>query len=379
MTVGAGMEGTSRAIQMIIGAFSELSRVGGIQQVSRHSGATLWELAGERGERCELLGLNDPKGEGWFAVGPGRYPFRGFARNKLGLVAHLLMRARQTSLVVAGHVHLGPAVVWPAMLHPGMRWWVMAHGFEVWEPLRWYRRAALRRASGILAVSCHTAEAVERAQGIARERIFLLPLAIDPSFGAASSAPVRWPAPAGSLSLLTVARLSTADPGKGIDNVIRVLPQLLRSFPNLYHVIVGGGDAQPAYEELTADCGVRERVFFCGELPVGSLRGYYDAADIFVMPSRQEGFGIVYLEAMAAGKPIVAAASGGSTEVVDDGQTGFLVDYADAAALANRLLRLLADADLRRRMGEEGRRKVVKEHQYEFFRDRLKAYLRAKA
>lgn len=360
---------------MIIGVFSELSRVGGIQQVSRHAGATLWELAGERGQRCELVGLNDPEGAGSFSVGRQSYPFRGFGRNKPALLAYLMGKAPKISLAVAGHVNLGPILLGCKWLNPRMRWWVFAHGIEVWDPMAWYRRVALRRASGILAVSRHTAEAVEQVQGAAREKIFILPLALDPGFCAAGAAAVRWPAPEGSVALLTVARLSASEPGKGVDVVIRALPQLVRSFPDLYYVVVGGGDAMPALRELAEGTGVGDRVSFCGERPVGSLRGYYDAADIFVMPSRQEGFGIVYLEAMAVGKPVVAGACGGAMEVVGDGETGFLVDSADVQALAQRLALLLADKDLRRRMGEAGRRKVEEAHRFEQFRDRLKACL----
>jgi phosphatidyl-myo-inositol dimannoside synthase len=357
---------------MLLGVFSELSRVGGIQQVSRHAGATLWELAAERGESCELAGLNDPAGAGSFTVGERSYPFRGFARNKPALLAYLIGKAPKTSLAVAGHVNLGPVLLGCKMLNRRMRWWVFAHGIEVWEPLAWYRRVALRRASGILAVSRHTADAVERVQGAAGGKIFVLPLALDPGFCAQNGSAVRWPAPEGSLALLTVGRLSTAEPGKGVDLVIRALPRLVRSFPNLYYVVVGGGDAQPVLRRLAEEAGVGDRLFFCGERPIGSLRGYYGAADIFVMPSRQEGFGIVYLEAMAVGKPVVAAACGGATDVVCEGENGFLVDVGDADALVDRLARLLADKDLRRRMGDAGRRKVDEAHHFEQFRDRLK-------
>jgi phosphatidylinositol alpha-1,6-mannosyltransferase len=183
------------------------------------------------------------------------------------------------------------------------------------------------------------------------------------------------PVPSGSRLILTVARLLASEPGKGVDTVIRAMPRLVNFFTSLYYVVVGDGDARPALERLAAECGVAERVVFTGARETGSLRAYYEAADVFVMPSRQEGFGIVYLEAMAVGKPVVAAACGGAPEVVSEGETGFLVSYNDVAALETRLESLLADEGLRRRMGEAGRRKTETQYRLENFRRGLVALL----
>ena len=170
-----------------------------------------------------------------------------------------------------------------------------------------------------------TSEAVEREQKVRREKIFLLPPALEPLGLDAPVEDVPLAVPQGGRVLLTVARLSTSEPGKGVDTVIQALPQLLPAFPNLFYVIVGDGDARSGLERLAIENGVRERIIFAGKCPRESLRRYYEIADVFVMPSRQEGFGIVYLEAMAAGKPVVASPCGGAPEVVRDGEDGYLV------------------------------------------------------
>lgn len=362
------------ANQLIVGLFSELTAPGGIQQVSRHAGAVLAEQARPTGRICELVGLNDRRGEGTFVVGEGRYSFQGFERRKAALAAHVVQLAPRAQLLLAGHVNLGPVAMAAAARNPGLKYWVIAHGIEVWQPLPVVRRSALRRASGVLAVSKHTAEAVEREQGVAREKIKILPLAIDPSYDGAASPP-ELSLPTGSRILLTVARLSAAEPGKGIDTVIRAMPRLTAAFPELRYVVVGDGDARPSLEKLAEECGVSDRVVFAGLRKVGSLRAFYEAADIFVMPSQQEGFGIVFLEAMAAGKPAVAANCGGAPEVVADGQTGFLVEYGDVEGLTARLGQLLADDELRGRMGESARRIVESRHRFEHFRECLTACL----
>jgi phosphatidyl-myo-inositol dimannoside synthase len=360
---------------VILGLFPELTKVGGIQQVSRHSAAALLELARRKGEACEILGLNDPEEKGSFSVGDQRFPFRGFARNKSRFVAHLMTRAPKTRLLFANHIHFGPPAFAAATLDPRLRYWLVAHGFEVWQPLPFYRTLPLRRAHGVISVSQNTAEAVERVQRVHREKIFVLPLALEPEVSPAPTEESPAAAPPAGRMLLTVARLSASEPGKGADTVIRALPRLLGAFPDLHYVIVGDGDARPRLEKLAAETGVAARVLFAGECSRQSLRRYYEIADVFVMPSRQEGFGIVFLEAMAAGKPVVASPHGGAPEVVRDGETGFLVEYGNVSALAMRLSTLLADEDLRRRMGAAGRRKTREQHQFPQFRERLIALL----
>ncbi len=360
---------------MFLGLFPELTAVGGIQQVSRHAGAALEELARRQGCGCRLIGLNDPVGEGMFILGGQEYRFSGFARNKGLFLAHLSRFAPQTSLVFASHVNLGPPALWMRGLRRRLQYWVMAHGMEVWEPLPLARRVALRKAHGVIAVSHHTAQSVERVQGIDPRRITVLHPALDPDYSLAESEPPRLPVPPGSRFLLTVARLLASEPGKGVDTVIRAMPRLLKNFHHLYYVVVGDGDARPSLEVLAEECGVSERVIFTGGRETGSLRGYYEAADVFVMPSRQEGFGIVFLEAMLAGKPTVAACCGGAPEVVSNGETGLLVEYGDVSALEARLTNLLADEGLRHRMGAAGRRKAIEQYGFDQFRERLQAIL----
>lgn len=359
---------------LVLGLFPELAAVGGIQQMSRHAGVALAEFAAKRHLRCELIGLNDPAGDGAFELAGRSYRFQGFARNKARLLAFLTLRARRARIVFAGHVNLAPPALWMKWLGGGTRFAVVVHGREVWEPLPRLRAAALRRADSILSVSRYTGETASRVQRVAREKILLLPPALDPRQAEPEPPQDSWPVPPGSRVLLTVARLRSSEPGKGVDTVIRALPLLLATFPNLYYVVIGDGDARPSLESLAAETGVADRVLFLGTRR-GSLRCAYDSADVFVMPSRQEGFGIVFLEAMAAAKPVVGAARGGATEVIADGETGFLVDYGDVSALADRLTTLLADDDLRRRMGEAGRRKVETGHRFERFREDLIAIL----
>ena len=153
--------------------------------------------------------------------------------------------------------------------------------------------------------------------------------------------------------------------------VIRALPKVLGTVPNTHYVVVGDGDYRPSLERLADELGVRNRVLFVGEIREDILKAYYSQADIFALPSRQEGFGVVFLEAMAFGKPVIGGNYGGIPEVVKDGVTGFLVEYGNVEALANHLILLLRDEEARKRMGEAGRQLVNENYTFEHFKQRL--------
>jgi phosphatidyl-myo-inositol dimannoside synthase len=356
---------------MWIGLFPEFSDVGGIQQVSRHTAAVLVEKAHEQKLDCELLGLNDPAVAGSFWVGRNNYGFRGFARGKLALLLHLLRRLPRLEVLYLGHANLAPLGLFLRLVSPGVEYWVVLHGVEVWYPLPSLRRLALRCAGRVLSVSSFTAHHAVHAQKLNPRRVFILSPALDPSFlDAASDRPPAPLLPDGQI-LLTVGRLISAEPGKGVDSVIRVLPDVLKLIPNIYYVVVGGGDLLQHLEQQAWASPARDRILFLGKLKLEQLKSLYARADIFVMPSRQEGFGLTFLEAMALGKPVVAGNYGGTPEVVQDEVTGFLVDPGDLQGLAGRLVQLLQDEALRRKLGEAGRQRVEEYYTFKDFQERL--------
>jgi phosphatidyl-myo-inositol dimannoside synthase len=362
---------------MWIGLFPELSAVGGIQQVGRHMSAVIREEATKRNVECRLLGLNDEAGRGSFHVGAEDYSFQGFGRNKLRLLSHLLRLAPRLDTLYLGHVNLAPLALLLRLVRPRIKYWVVCHGVEVWQPLSILRRLALRGAKGVFSVSAFTAERVVQVQRLDRARVFLLPPPLDPSFLESSCGEDSLPIPPNARVILTVGRLIASEPGKGVDTIIRVLPDVLKSVPELFYVVVGGGDLQHRLQELARASPARDRILFVGQLRFGQLKHLFSRSDIFAMPSRQEGFGLVFLEAMALGKPVIAGSSGGAREIVQDGVTGFLVNPDDPDTLARCLVQLLGDEDLRRNMGDAGRQRIEENYTFPRFRDRFVQILEA--
>ncbi|MBT2410237.1 glycosyltransferase family 4 protein [Streptomyces sp. ISL-12] len=179
-----------------------------------------------------------------------------------------------------------------------------------------------------------------------------------------------------------VVCVSRLVPRKGQDTLIRALPRVLAAEPDAVLLIVGGGPYEKDLRRLAAETGVAASVRFTGSVPWSELPAHYGAGDVFAMPCRTrrggldvEGLGIVYLEASATGLPVVAGDSGGAPDAVLDGETGWVVRGGSAEQTADRITTLLADPELRRRMGERGRQWVEERWRWDLLADRLRTLL----
>ncbi|MEV7600266.1 glycosyltransferase family 4 protein [Kitasatospora sp. NPDC089797] len=179
-----------------------------------------------------------------------------------------------------------------------------------------------------------------------------------------------------------VVCVSRLVPRKGQDTLIEAMPRILADVPDAVLLIVGGGPYRADLEKLADAKGVRASVRFTGSVPWAELPAHYGAGDVFAMPCRTrrggldvEGLGIVYLEASATGLPVVAGDSGGAPDAVLEGETGYVVPGGSAEASAERIVRLLRDEELRRRLGEAGRRWVERSWRWDLLAGRLTSLL----
>jgi phosphatidylinositol alpha-1,6-mannosyltransferase len=163
--------------------------------------------------------------------------------------------------------------------------------------------------------------------------------------------------------LLTVGRLVER---KGHDYVIKALPEIIKEIPQIHYLIVGDGIYRGELERLSVKLNVRDYITFAGFIPDDELPEYYAMCDVFIMASREikekgdvEGFGIVYLEANAVKKPVIAGRSGGITDAVEDGINGILVNPTDEKDIAGAIIRLMKDDKIRNKLGEAGYKRVI--------------------
>ncbi len=311
----------------------------------------------------------------------GHVAARSTVPSQMRFVADALRRGRGYDLVLCGHVATAPVAQVLRRL-VGTPYMVLVHGIDVWGALGPRRRVALQRAARVVAVSRFTARAVVREHHVSEARVSVIHPAVDPVLlqrARVQDGAVRSP---DAVTLLTVARLSAQERYKGCDAVIDALPDAAAAAGPMRYVIVGDGDDRPRLESMARDRHVSDLVLFAGRVPAEELASWYRDSDIFVMPSvaelrpdgwTGEGFGIVYLEAAAFGRPVIAGAGGGAPEAVLDGTTGVVVDGRDRRALVGAIARLAQDRQLRQRMGEAGRRWVAER----FTVDRLRAEVAA--
>lgn len=284
----------------------------------------------------------------------------------------------QLAMAYEGHIGLfGRRIL-------GLPFVIYAHGNEVLDAIdsQWDKpKIALQQAARVFANSRFTADLVRQA-GVDPRRVEI----IHPGCNTEQFQPHQpsrefrerllgrhWK----NRILLTVGLESM----KGHDMVIKALPKLLQTFPDVTYLIVGGG-SQERLASLASECGVRGNVVFAGLVRQIDLPSVYSICDIFVMPSRQnlakhsvEGFGMAYLEASASAKPVVGGRAGGVPDAVMDGITGLLVDPLDCEDIGQALGRLLSKPDYAQLLGEQGRSRTVNEFRWELVGKRIQSLL----
>ena len=271
-------------------------------------------------------------------------------------------RAWRPEVIQAGHVYMAPLARLTAR-RLRIPYVVYAYGQEVWRGGRavgvrrldnWLRGGALQAASRVLVPGSFTAGLL-RDWDVGCERIVQVPYGADPRPQA--------PPPTGT-SLLTVGRLV---PRKGVDVVVRALRRLPT---HVAYRVVGSGPDLARLRQLAADEGVAGRVAFLGRIDADRLAEEYQRCAIYVQPSRRtadgqlEGYGLVYFEAAAWGRPVIAGRSGGEVDAVVDGTTGVLVDGASVDAVTSAISSLLLDTERMARLGAAGRHRVETTHNW---------------
>jgi glycosyltransferase involved in cell wall biosynthesis len=340
---------------------------GGIPRILQIYLKALCELAvPDRGVR--LLALNDAlidsvdlrrcatdRLEHWEVAG----------RNKARFIRAAMRMSHGCDRLICGHVAQLP-VAWAARcLNPRLRYYLVAHGIEVWRPFSVAERIALRSAERILCVSDYTRRELLKYCPLPESRTVVLHNALDPSFEIKNSRPLALADPV----ILIVTRLCFADRYKGVEHMIEAMPAVRAAIPAARLRIVGRGDDLPRLQALSEKLGLGPAVEFLGFVQDGRMAGEFDSCRLFALPSRKEGFGLVFLEAMARGRPCLGARAGGIPEVISP-ETGVLVEFGNVPDIARACV-----AALQRNWNEEAILSQVRNFSYPSFRERLASLL----
>ena len=273
---------------------------------------------------------------GWW---PARLRTGAFTAQLLGSALR-----RKPDLILSTHVNFAPMAAWLKRLQP-VRFAAVAHGVDVWGSQRRMVTRALRRADRVLAVSRFTRSRLLASGGFQPDQIGLLPNTVDTERFTPDRKPrhllKRFGLQQGQPVILTVARLASAERYKGYDQIIQALPEIRRRVPDVRYVIGGTGPDRARLEVLIGQLGLTDVVTFAGYIPDHELVSFYNLCDVFAMPSKGEGFGIVYLEALACGKPVLAGNKDGSVDALLDGELGVLIDPDNVSEIGSALTAML--------------------------------------
>jgi phosphatidylinositol alpha-1,6-mannosyltransferase len=250
--------------------------------------------------------------------------------------------------------------------------WIQVHGIEAWQERSVLHRRAIETAALITSVSRYTRRRLLEWVRIDPARVKVLPNTVGPQFkpGPKPGYLIERHSLRGKKVLMSVSRLASSERYKGNDRVIRALPSVLTSHPEALYLVVGDGDDRPRLEALAADLGLTERVRFVGLVNSEELPDYLRLADVFVMPSTGEGFGIVFLEAIASGIPVIGGNSDGSLDALADGVLGSPIDPEKNGDLVSAINAALCNAPV------EANRS--KRFDIQFFTEHLGALLKHK-
>jgi glycosyltransferase involved in cell wall biosynthesis len=302
----------------------------------------------------------------------GNWPLRlRSARFALGCMRQAWRE--RPGLIVSTHLNFGPLAML-ARRSFGAPYILVAHGIDAWGITNASRKRALLKADLTLAVSNYTRDRLIQEVGLDPDRVKILPntfaadrFAIAPKpprllrrYGLRPDTPV----------ILTVCRLADTECYKGYDQIIKAMPEIVRAVPEARYLLVGKGPDRPRIERLIAEAGVQDAVILAGFVPDEELSEHYNLCDIFAMPSRAEGFGIVYLEALACGKTVLAGNKDGSRDALGGGELGLLVDPDDTAEIAAEIIRVLRREHWRQEIfnPELLRRRVIELFGFEAFK-----------
>lgn len=251
---------------------------------------------------------------------------------------------QRPDLVITSHLNFTIAAYWLKRL-TNIPYLAIAHGIEAWDIQNPALKRALHDADLILAVSEYTRDRLLEEQNLKPSKVSLLANTFNAQRFQIAAKPQylleRHKLTIDQPIILTVARLEVSKRYKGYDQMLQAMPEIIKVLPNAHYILVGKGADRTRIEKIIAQLNLQQHVTLAGFIPDSELSDYYNLCDVFAMPSKGEGFGIVYLEAMACGKPVLASNQYGATDALCHGELGALVNPDDISEITQTIIQIL--------------------------------------
>jgi len=340
--------------------FTEVyKKIGGIQKYNKN----IVDFLIKENIRAICLSLNDE-----IKFKRNRLIFKGFKRNKIKFFIFSIFYSLKKKKIIIGHLNFSSLALFIKIFNPFSKTFLILHGIECFKKLNIFKKSNLLFVNNFISVSNFTKNKfLENNKFLKNKKFFILPTYIE------FKDKIDYEKlPKGKI-ILSVCRLDKTEKYKGIDKVIKVMPDILKEFPDTYYIIVGDGDYRKNLEKIAEELNLKEKVIFKGFVSEEKLNFYYKNCDLFILPSKKEGFGIVFLEALSFGRIVIAGNKDGSKEALLNGEIGILIDPENVEEIKDKIIKVLKK-EIDERFFDENflKNKVFENFSYEKFKERIK-------
>lgn len=352
---------------------------GGIEKVCRIAAKSLYEMSFSEMLKVKLMSMHDTQEQGDENRFFPTESFHGFGGSRMRFISSAVKEGAESDIVILSHINLLLAGWLIKKISPRTKVVMFAHGIEVWRNLQRHQLMMIASCDRIFAVSNYTAEIVSKIKGIKPGKTYVLNNCLDPFLPQKTrgikNAELRhrYDLKETDQVLFTLTRLSSKERYKGYDKVIEAMMKINQDFPNLKYLIAGSYDAteKSFLNEMISKYELDGKVKLAGFIPEEELIDHFKMADLYVMPSMKEGFGIVFIEAMFYGLPVIAGNKDGSTDALLNGELGKLVDPLNTSEIANAVSEILKN----RNYFIPDRNLLLSSFGYDAYKEKFKALL----
>ncbi|MDB5287603.1 MAG: hypothetical protein JWR05_2552 [Mucilaginibacter sp.] len=309
---------------------------GGIQKMVRTLAHALNTLSEKKGWTFKLSSLYESNANLMTEYLP-QDKFAGYNKNLIKFILHTVFFKNKPDVVILTHINLAVVGLLTKLFNPKCEIWLIAHGIEVWRPLSFHKKLIIKQSDKIICVSNFTKQQMYKWHKTPPVKCHVLNNTVDPFIKLPSdfSKPQyllnRYSINIKQPVVFTLTRLASTEKYKGHDMVLRAVSKLKDKFPDIKHILSGQYDKQEGLriKQLIADMNLTNHVILTNFIADNELADHFLLADIFVLPSKKEGFGIVFIEALACGLPVICGNADGSLDAIRNGELGTAINADD--------------------------------------------------
>lgn len=336
----------------------EIGSFGGIQTYMGY----IHNVLSVGGCNHKVVSKNDMEGSYKNKITNQRMSISGGKRSRIVFLRGIL-KIGKVDTVIVGHLNQAPLFFILKTLGFVREYIVVLHGIEAWKRLVWYKKITVKKADLIVATTEYTIKTLMNLNEIKKEDIksIVIPLCTIQKEKKILNMVER------QQQGLMVGRLSLTETDKGYEHAIKAIKELNEEGMGCKLIVVGDGNYRKKLEEIAFSTGGSSNIEFTGFIDRDQLDSLYGESLFFLLPSRKEGFGIVYLEAMSRGTPCIGGNYGGVPEVIDNNLDGYLVEFGNIADIKEAVKKIINDKHMYEHMQRKIEKKIATKFSYSYF------------